>query len=85
MDDIAAVAAVALTEVGHLGKAYPLTGPEKLTRADLVRELAAALGREIGFVPSSREETIRGRPAMTFAQWARRYADEFFGAVPVDR
>ena len=31
--DIAAVAAVALTEDGHGGKAYPITGPEILHAA----------------------------------------------------
>lgn len=59
MDDIAAVAAAALTGDGHIGKAYALTGPEKLSRAQLVAEIAAALGREIAFVPATREETIR--------------------------
>ncbi|MGW5385940.1 NAD(P)H-binding protein [Nocardia sp. NPDC003963] len=71
MDDIAAVAAVALTQEGHLGRAYALTGPEKLSRADLVREIAGALGREIGFVRATRAETVRAlTPAMgDNAQW----------------
>lgn len=42
--DIAAVAVRALTEDGHAGRAYPLTGPEWLTQADEIRILAAALG-----------------------------------------
>ncbi|MGW6332049.1 NAD(P)H-binding protein [Nocardia rhamnosiphila] len=115
MDDIAAVAAVALTGDGHHGRAYELTGPERLSRAELVREIAAALGRTIDFVRVTPEETVRalgpamgdnaqwyvenvligldghtlppnrvveeiiGRPATTFAQWAARYATEFFG------
>ncbi|MGW1738989.1 NAD(P)H-binding protein [Nocardia sp. NPDC001965] len=71
MDDIAAIAAAALTEEGHLGRAYALTGPEKLSRAELVREIGTALGREIGFLRASREETVRAlRPAMgDNAQW----------------
>lgn len=71
MDDIAAIAAIALTEEGHLGRAYALTGPAKLSRAELVREIGTALGREIGFVRASREETVRAlRPAMgDNAQW----------------
>ncbi|MFI5716403.1 NAD(P)H-binding protein [Nocardia sp. NPDC051750] len=59
MDDIAAVAAVALTSDDHLGRAYSLTGPEKLSRAQLVAGLATALGREIEFVRADRAETIR--------------------------
>ncbi|MGX1884410.1 SDR family oxidoreductase [Streptomyces sp. NPDC055287] len=46
--DIGAVAAVALTEDGHAGRTYTLTGPEALTVRDKVRILAAARGREIG-------------------------------------
>lgn len=58
MDDIAAVAATALLTDTHLGRAYPLAGPEILTRTDLVRHLAEALGRGITFRRASREETI---------------------------
>ncbi|MEV6097223.1 NAD(P)H-binding protein [Nocardia sp. NPDC051981] len=58
MDDIAAVAATALLGDGHAGKAYSLAGPEILSRAELVRQLGAALGRELGFRRSSRAETI---------------------------
>jgi uncharacterized protein YbjT (DUF2867 family)/ketosteroid isomerase-like protein len=43
--DIADVAVLALTEDGHTGKAYPLTGPAALTQAEQVRVLGAAVGR----------------------------------------
>lgn len=59
MDDIAAVAAAALAGDGHTGRAYSLTGPEKLTRAQLLAQLASALGRQIEFVRATREDTIR--------------------------
>ncbi|GIH18218.1 NAD(P)H-binding protein [Rugosimonospora africana] len=45
--DIAAVAALALTEDGHDGNEYVLTGEETFTIAEQVRILSAALGREI--------------------------------------
>ncbi|HEY3683728.1 MAG TPA: NAD(P)H-binding protein [Streptosporangiaceae bacterium] len=45
--DIAAVAAVVLTEDGHDGQVYTLTGDETLTAADEVRIIAATIGREI--------------------------------------
>lgn len=45
--DIAAVAAVTLTEDGHQGKEYLLTGGEVLTVAEQVQILAKALGRDI--------------------------------------
>ncbi|WP_086818510.1 NAD(P)H-binding protein [Allokutzneria sp. NRRL B-24872] len=48
--DIAAVTARALTEDGHAGKAYDLTGPEALTVPEKVAVLSAALGKQIRFV-----------------------------------
>jgi uncharacterized protein YbjT (DUF2867 family) len=58
LDDIAAVAAVALLEDGHLGKAYELTGPEKVTRAEQVRLIGEALGEEIPFVELTHEQAV---------------------------
>ncbi|MEV8310226.1 NmrA family NAD(P)-binding protein [Streptomyces flavidovirens] len=51
--DIGAVAAVALTEAGHAGRTYALTGPETLTVRDKVRILAAARGKDIGLTELS--------------------------------
>jgi uncharacterized protein YbjT (DUF2867 family) len=45
--DIAAVAARVLTEDGHRGADYALTGGELLTVTEQVRILAAAIGRDI--------------------------------------
>ncbi len=58
MDDIAAVAARALADDARLGRALSLTGPEVLTRVQLVEQLAAALGREVVFVEASRDEAV---------------------------
>jgi uncharacterized protein YbjT (DUF2867 family) len=48
-DDIADVAVAALTENGHAGKVYELTGPRLLTFEQAVAEIAQATGREIRF------------------------------------
>ncbi|MGB9203089.1 MAG: SDR family oxidoreductase, partial [Terriglobales bacterium] len=48
--DVAAVAVKALTEDGHVGKAYTLTGPEALTNAQIAQILSDDLGREIRFI-----------------------------------
>lgn len=112
MDDVAAVAAVALTEDGHAGRAYTLTGPQTLTRAEKVALIGRALGRNVPYVELSREDAIAelskamgeyaewyvdgesqqiddpqqptttvadvlGRPATSFAEWARANADLF--------
>lgn len=50
VDDIADVAVAALTEDGHTGQVYEVTGPRLLTFADAVAEIARASGREITFV-----------------------------------
>lgn len=48
--DIAAVAAAALTESGHEGKTYDITGPEALTHAEMASHLSDAVGKQITFV-----------------------------------
>jgi uncharacterized protein YbjT (DUF2867 family) len=48
--DIAKVASVALTEEGHLGKAYDLTGPEAMTNAERAQVLSEVLGRPIAYI-----------------------------------
>lgn len=48
--DIAAVAAAALTEPGHDGKTYTITGPAAITHAEMATALSAATGREVTFV-----------------------------------
>ena len=45
--DVAEVAAVALTEEGHEGKAYGLSGPEAVSYRDQATRVFAAAGREI--------------------------------------
>jgi uncharacterized protein YbjT (DUF2867 family) len=55
-EDIAGVAAAALTEDGHAGELYELTGPRLLTFAEAVAEIASAAGREIRYVPVTVEE-----------------------------
>jgi uncharacterized protein YbjT (DUF2867 family) len=60
--DIAAVAAVALTEDGHAGAAYTLTGAEPLTVAEQVAVLAAAVGVDIAVRDvTSPEQAVRFR------------------------
>lgn len=48
-EDIADVAVAALTEAGHTGRLYELTGPRLLTFREATQEIAAATGREITF------------------------------------
>jgi uncharacterized protein YbjT (DUF2867 family) len=54
--DIGATGARVLTEKGHEGKAYELTGPAALTGGQIARILTRVLGREIRYVPISFEQ-----------------------------
>ncbi|TMR23960.1 NmrA family transcriptional regulator [Nonomuraea turkmeniaca] len=47
--DIAAVAAAALTEDGHAGRSYEVTGPRSLTFGEAVEVIARAAGREVRY------------------------------------
>jgi uncharacterized protein YbjT (DUF2867 family) len=50
VDDIADAAVAALTQPGHSGKLYELTGPRLLTFAEAVAEIAQASGRDVRYV-----------------------------------
>lgn len=54
--DIAEVAALVLTEDGHSGQVYDLSGPESLTFAEAVRIISEVSGRPIEYVELSPEE-----------------------------
>lgn len=65
--DIAAVAVHALTEDGHVGAKYVLTGPQVLSRAEQVQTIGEAIGRLVTFerVPvqvARRQMLADGRP-----------------------
>ncbi|MET9535077.1 MULTISPECIES: NAD(P)H-binding protein [unclassified Streptomyces] len=54
--DVAEVAVRALTEDGHDGRQYTLTGPRALSAVDQTAELAQALGRPLRFVELDPEQ-----------------------------
>ena len=60
VDDIADVAVAALTEAGHEGEIYELTGPELLTFSEAAAELSEATGRDIRFQQISHAEFMDG-------------------------
>ena len=53
VDDIADIAVAALTEDGHAGELYEVTGPRLLTFADVAAELTLATGREVRYLAVS--------------------------------
>lgn len=56
IDDIADVVAASLTEDGHLGERYEVTGPRLMTFAEMAAVLSTTLGRHIQHVPISFED-----------------------------
>ncbi|CAM5543907.1 putative NAD(P)H azoreductase [Streptomyces afghaniensis 772] [Streptomyces afghaniensis] len=71
-EDIAEVAALALTEAGHAGWHYELSGPRLMTFGDAVAEIARATGRDLRYVPLTpeayaQEQRARGVPE----EWVR--------------
>jgi uncharacterized protein YbjT (DUF2867 family) len=58
--DAAAVAAAVLTEPGHEGRRYDVTGPEALSYAEIARRLARSIGWPTTYVDTS-DEAMRER------------------------
>lgn len=111
--DIAEVAALTLSEDGHEGRTYELTGPSAVSPRQQAAAIGEALGEEVRFVERSAAEAraqmlrfmpeqvvdstlgilgsplpaeqrvspdvarLLGRPARTFAAWARRNTAAF--------
>ena len=63
-EDIAAVAAIALTEDGHADKAYALLGPEPLTMTQVAEHISWVAGRPIRYVET---DHTHGRDALLAA------------------
>lgn len=64
--DVAAVAARALTEDGHGGKTYRVTGPRALTQIEQMRAIGEAIGRPLRWEEVSpeaaRQQLLAGMP-----------------------
>ena len=80
-DDIADVAVAALTEEGHVGQVYELTGPRLLTFAEAVDEIAQATGREIRYTPIPLDEFATALAAQEVPQEVIDLLTYVFGEV----
>jgi uncharacterized protein YbjT (DUF2867 family) len=71
--DVAEVAVAALLEDSHVGAAYTITGPERVTQAEQVEAIARAIGREIRFEEltpeQGREQWLRDGCPPEMADW----------------
>ncbi|MFI0445871.1 NAD(P)H-binding protein [Actinomadura sp. 6N118] len=80
-DDIADVAVAALTEDGHNGEIYELTGPRAITLAEAVAEIAAATGRPIRFVTVSVDDFVKEQAAQGVPQEITDFLTYLFTTV----
>jgi uncharacterized protein YbjT (DUF2867 family) len=61
--DLAEIAAIVLTNPGHEGKIYPLTGPEALTMTEVAERLSAATGKTIKYINVPPEDVKKAQVA----------------------
>ena len=57
-DDVGRVAARILTEPGHIGKAYTLSGEQSLSYYDIARQLTEALGYSVRYASPTADEYV---------------------------
>ncbi|MEQ8264209.1 NmrA family NAD(P)-binding protein [Pseudohaliea sp.] len=81
VDDIAEVAVVALTQPGHSGRLYEVTGPRMLTLAEVAEELSRATGRTISYQPVPHAAFIEGVAASGAPQDVLWMLDYLFATV----
>lgn len=80
-DDIADVAATVLTNDGHVGQSYELTGPHAITFAEATAAIAAATGRDIAYIRLSPEDFAAGLAAGGVPQDVIDLLVDLFGTV----
>ncbi|GAB3697862.1 SDR family oxidoreductase [Nocardiopsis oceani] len=80
--DIADVAVAALTEPGHHGRTYELSGPRALTVAEATAEITEALGQPVRYEPVSTEEYV---DELLHQGWPKEGAQEMVSALSAVR
>ena len=79
--DVAAIAARVLTEDGHEGRTYVLTGPEALSHAQIARALSSATGTRIAFVDVPAQAAQQLMTEAKMPQWLVEHLNGLFDLV----
>jgi uncharacterized protein YbjT (DUF2867 family) len=74
--DVAAVAAAVLTEPGHAGAHYDVTGPQALSYTNVAAKLTNAMGRPISYVSASDDAVRKALLGAGLTEW---FADALIG------
>jgi len=75
--DIGEVAAKVLTEEGHEGEEYTLTGPAAISLYDVAEVLSEVLGKEVNYVSISLERAKEAMRSMGFSEWRADALNEY--------
>ncbi|MFW6068949.1 MAG: SDR family oxidoreductase [Chloroflexota bacterium] len=80
--DVADAAFATLTESGHEGQSYILTGPEAVSLHDVADELSAVLDKDVMYVAVSHEAALESMVSMGLPEWiARGYGELMDGFI----
>jgi NAD(P)H dehydrogenase (quinone) len=87
-DDVADVAAAVLTDEGHDGETYDVTGPEAFTMAEAAAEISRATGGPVAFEDETLEQARASRapsgaPGWEIEGWVTTYAAIAAGELDV--
>jgi uncharacterized protein YbjT (DUF2867 family) len=75
--DIGEVAAKVLTEEGHEGEVYTLTGPAAISFYDVAEALSEVLGKEVRYVPISLEKAKEVMLSRGIPEWRADALNEY--------
>jgi uncharacterized protein YbjT (DUF2867 family) len=79
--DIGVVGALALTEPGHAGRSYRLTGPAAITYSEVAGELSYATGTPVAYVDAPEDAARAGLEAAGMPGWLVEHLVGLFGLV----
>ena len=79
--DIAAVAAKALTQDGHQGKTYVITGPEALSYDEAASKISKAIGKPVKYVNVTPEDFKKSLLGWGIPEFMADGLNEFYAAI----
>jgi uncharacterized protein YbjT (DUF2867 family) len=80
-EDCGAVVAAVLTQSGHEGQTYDVTGPEAPTLAETAAVISDVCGREFRYDDEPMEEALRWRAGAGYSPWIVRVWTGMYDAI----
>jgi uncharacterized protein YbjT (DUF2867 family) len=75
-EDVAEVAATALTEAGHQGKKYVLTGPKAVSYPEMAEALASKLGKPVKYIDIDPAQAKQAMIGAGMPDWVADFINE---------